>query len=1349
MAKILGLDLGTNSIGWAIVENEEGNFKMIDKGVRIFQEGVKIEKGIEGSKAAERTGYRSARRIKYRRKLRKIQLLEVLTEFEYCPVLTKEDLDNWRYKKIYPKNEAFIEWWKTDDLKNKTPYFYRNLAVTEKLDLNVEEDRFKIGRALYHMAQRRGFLSNRLEGTKESEGAVKKEIAKINEEKGNLTLGQYFYEKYLKGEKIRDTYTSRETHYLDEFMRISDFQNLPDEFIKKAKDAIFYQRPLKSQKGLIGKCVFEKNKPRCQVSRIEFEEYRMLSFLNNIKIKTPEDEKLRFLSEEEKEKAKSQFFRKSKEHFDFEDIAKQLAPKKQYKFYKDSNKNPEDYLFNYSMKTSVSGCPVTSKLIELFGDNIYAFKILHNNQNGNLITIDIDDVWHVLNTFDSEDKLIEFGRAKLKLNNEEVDKFCKIKLKQEYTALSLKAIKKILPYLRKGLIYSHAVFLANMEVVLPAEIWNNEENQLIINNAIFEIIQNHTEENKISEVVNGIIKDYRDQNVSWSKHAEEYFITDIQKKLKRVYGENYYNDLPETKKNSLEKKGWQLLKEQMQKNMGKGEFINISTIKERIITFLFDNFEIDKDKASKLYHPSAIETYKPAEKAKDGKYYLGSPMVSSVKNPMAMRALHQLRKVINQLISEGVIDRHTKINIEMARDLKNANERKGLQDWQREREKTKSNYAEKIKAHFKQNGKNLEPSADDILKYQLWEEQHHKCVYTGDEIAISDFLGADPKYDIEHTIPRSISFDNSQENKTLCQNRYNRAIKKNKIPYELQNHDEILDRIKHWKKDYEKIKLQIEGTIKQAKSAGDKNQKDKAIQRRHRLTYEMNYLRNKYSRFLMKDVPEGFKNSQIVDTGIITKYSRLYLKSVFSKVYTVKGNTVADFRRMWGIQDEYDRKERVNHVHHCIDAATIACITKENYEHLAKYYHDRETSFIKGIKDKPKVPKPWKTFTEDVKNIENEILISHHTPDVLPKQTKKKLRKRGVIEKKPDGSPIIMQGDTARGSLHKETFYGAIEVKQEDKNGKTNKAIKYVVRKPLAELEQSAIKNIVDERVRNIVENGRKKEKLLRKEIENLQTQLKNAEEADEKAINEDIDKLKNQIDDLYCLPNKNGAPIPIRKVRIFQPTVTNPIFLKEHRDKSTTENKPWKEHIHVANDGNYCMAIYEGKDKNGKVKRDFQLANNIGAAEFFKLSVQKDLQSQNLNKIDKLFPEIKLNGKIELPLRGILKIGTMVILWENNPEEVWDLDIKSIKRRLYKVIGLSNQKIKGEKGQIWEFATIVLRFHQEATSAKELKTQDGVFKNDEEYKPQRKLNHNQFNALIEDIDFKISLTGKLIQLSK
>lgn len=535
--KILGLDLGTNSIGWAVVEEEDNQFTLLDKGVRIFQEGVKIEKGNESSKAAERTTYRSARRLKYRRKLRKIEVLKVLSEYGYCPRLTDEELNEWRYNKVYPENIQFRNWWLTDNQGNKddrikqrkNPYYYRHLAITEKLDLSIECDRYILGRAFYHMTQRRGFLSNRLEGTKESDGAVKKAIDELSEAKGDKTLGQFFYEKYLTGERIRDQYTHREFHYLDEFERICTFQEIPDELKEKLLRAIFYQRPLKSQKGLIGKCVFEKNKPRCSVSRPEFEEYRMRCFINNIKIKTPYDEKLRPLTNEERGKIIGQFYRQ-KDHFDFEDLAKQVAPKKQCKYFKDRNKYPEDTLFNFSMKTTVSGCPLSARFKELFGSEFLDEHYNYVLDDDGKISEKIIDAWHVLFTFDSDEKLKEFAKAKLGLDEEQSKKFADIRLKQDYASLSLKAINKILPYLREGLIYSHAVFLANMESVLPNEVWNNKENRKLIRSEIYHKINNQNDERQIIEAVNGIIKSARDNNEFWSEEAKSIFKEELIKK---------------------------------------------------------------------------------------------------------------------------------------------------------------------------------------------------------------------------------------------------------------------------------------------------------------------------------------------------------------------------------------------------------------------------------------------------------------------------------------------------------------------------------------------------------------------------------------------------------------------------------------------------------------------------------------------------------------------------------------------------------------------------------------------------------------------------------------------------
>lgn len=155
MAKILGLDLGTNSIGWAIVEKNNSDFTLIDKGVRIFSEGVNIEAktNSESSKAAKRTEFRSSRKLKYRRKIRKIGLLKVLSDNDFCPKLSDIELKDWRYKKIYPQNNEFRIWLCTDNqdnieerkLQNKNPYSYRFKAATESLDLESKKDRYILG----------------------------------------------------------------------------------------------------------------------------------------------------------------------------------------------------------------------------------------------------------------------------------------------------------------------------------------------------------------------------------------------------------------------------------------------------------------------------------------------------------------------------------------------------------------------------------------------------------------------------------------------------------------------------------------------------------------------------------------------------------------------------------------------------------------------------------------------------------------------------------------------------------------------------------------------------------------------------------------------------------------------------------------------------------------------------------------------------------------------------------------------------------------------------------------------------------------------------------------------------
>lgn len=354
--KTLGLDIGTNSIGWGIVD--ESAQKIEKCGVYIFPEGVKKEKGNESSKASERTAFRSARRLKFRRKLRKYETLKVLIKNGMCP-LSLDELEKWRREKIYPTSKDFITWYRTAENKNWEPYFLRKKCVEQKCEP------YEIGRALYHLAQRRGFLSNRKDYSEESENAetkgIKGQMNELTALKGDKTLGQYFYALKQSGEKVRGKYTSRKAHYEEEFYKICEVQKISDSLKEDLFKAIFFQRKLKSQKFLVGKCTFETNKARCPVSHFEFEEFRMLSFINSIRVyrNSGEDEmpglfddlnehypKDHTLTDEEIESIKPLFFR-AKGNFDFKDIAKKVRGKN------------DEWGFNYRDDTNVAGCPVS------------------------------------------------------------------------------------------------------------------------------------------------------------------------------------------------------------------------------------------------------------------------------------------------------------------------------------------------------------------------------------------------------------------------------------------------------------------------------------------------------------------------------------------------------------------------------------------------------------------------------------------------------------------------------------------------------------------------------------------------------------------------------------------------------------------------------------------------------------------------------------------------------------------------------------------------------------------------------------------------------------------------------
>jgi len=851
------------------------------------------------------------------------------------------------------------------------------------------------------------------------------------------------------------------------------------------------------------------------------------------------------------------------------------------------------------MPVSISGCPVITALInalELDSLNDWETELcaVYTKAEGKTTGAIINDIWHALFSFDDEHLLSRWLQSSLQLSEDKAETLAKYRIPQGYASLSLKAINKILPWLKKGLVYSDAVFYANLPEVLPSSIQKNPAKMSEI-------------EENIRIILEDTPKDQKQRESSKVKNITDYLLG-----------------------------------------------------------------VADGVRPQRLYHPSMIETYPAVLPDEKGRIHLGSPRIESVRNPMAMRSLFRLRALLNELLDDGVIDPDTKINIEFARELNDTNMRKAIADLQRENETIRKKDYEEICQIM---GEGYEPTEEDLIKYRLYEEQKHICLYTGKQITPRMFLGNAQIFDIEHTIPRSKGGDDSLANKTLCDSKFNREIKLAKLPSSLEEHDQILQRISNWKDVIESLEIQMSIQRNKARYASSKEEKDSAIRRRHFLRMKRDYWKGKYDRFIMTTVPEGFSNRQGVDIGIIGKYARMYLNTVFKRIYIVKGSTTADFRKAWGLQNEYTKKERVSHSHHCIDAITIACIGKKEYETWAQYMRKEEDyRFGRGVK--PHFDKPWETFTEDVLAISSGLVTSHYSPNNLSKKSKKKIRVRGVIQRNADGTPKYAQGHAARVLLHKDSFYGAIQ-----KDGE----IRYVIRKSIDSIEEKDISKIVDDVVRAKVMEAVAQYGSLKK------------------AVSETIWMNKDK-------------KVPIRKVRIFAPMITSPIALKPHRDPS---NKEYKRNFYVANDSNYCMAIY------GSDKTSFKLINSLSAVNHF-------------NRKPGVWVEpCDEKGRL---LRCVVRPGTMVLFYEKSPEELYSCSQADLSKRLYEVIGLSTQTIQNK----YHYGILTLKHHLEARPSSELKEKKGLWKVGEDIRPIIGINHNQTMFLVENHDFILTVSGRI-----
>lgn len=441
----IGIDVGTNSLGWTVLELDDTNTPIAvqDLGARIFSDGRHPKTGA--SNAEERRGPRGMRRNRDRGLQRKRGLLRELTEFGLMP---------------------------TDDISCKglerlDPWVLRARAMQETLPLH------HVGRALFHLNQRRGFKSNRKTDKAEDTGKVYDAIAKTKEalkEAGVSTLGELFGKPRLEviafnktapkgkgkplpqarvrlrgeGAKMAYDYYPTRALILDEFDKIWEHQaphhpEITEAAHKVLRHRIEYQRPLKPQP--VGKCTLIETQARAPKALPSVQHFRIYSEVNNLTIGQT-GQKSRVLTQEERDIVSKALLhptnKTAKKTFD--QIRKLLDLPNSMRFNLESVKRKD-----------LVGDETAAAVKDSWGPDWY-----------NLTLAEQDEAIEKLLGVEDPKTMLDWLMGTYGFDAETAQIISNARLKDAHGHLSKLAISQILPHLKKGLTYDKAVSAAGL-----------------------------------------------------------------------------------------------------------------------------------------------------------------------------------------------------------------------------------------------------------------------------------------------------------------------------------------------------------------------------------------------------------------------------------------------------------------------------------------------------------------------------------------------------------------------------------------------------------------------------------------------------------------------------------------------------------------------------------------------------------------------------------------------------------------------------------------------------------------------------------------------------------------------
>lgn len=1101
MKRILGLDLGTTSIGWAFVneaEKENEKSTIIKTGVRIIplstDESDDFNKGKSITVNSDRTLKRGARRNLDRYQLRRQELIKILINngiingstvfaengknsthslwkirsksanseipledfarvllsinkkrgyksnrkskdesdgqaidgMEIAKQLYKNDQTPGQYifKQLKQGKKNIPEFYRSD-LKNEfdkiwntqrkyyndilTPEFKEELYGKNKghtwklyekpfkivgLKLKGKRDEIKLKKYelresgitkqlnLEHLAIVLQEINTQINNSSGYLGAISDRSKELYF--NNQTVGQYLYGQIKNNPHIRlKNQVFYRQDYLDEFEKIWETQarfhkELTKELKIEIRDVIiFYQRRLKSQKGLISICELEGEDVEIDNNGIKktktigpraipkssplFQEFKIWQTLNNIEIRNLETREIFVLDKEYKKDLFNELTNKDK--LSASQVLKLLVKKpKQWELNFtdgiDGNKTYSEFYSSFKKISELSGHDIDfskmtfdkiyeslSEIFDIIGINKKILSFNSSLKGKGLVRQPFYELWHLLYSYEGDnsksgnDALYNKLNLKFGISKEYAKPLLNISFQEGYGSLSAKAIKKILPYLKDGHEYSKAAELAG----------------------------------------------YRHSKHSLSKEELENRILDDKLKI--------------LSKNSL-------------------------------------------------------------------------------RNPVVEKVLNQMINVVNAIIEK--YGKPDEIRIELARELKKSAKERAEMTKNINQANTKHDNIRSILKNLYPFNSGVRITRNDIIKYKLYEELKnigYKTIYTNTYIPLEKLFSKE--FDIEHIIPKALLFDDSFSNKTLSSRDFN-LTKSN-----LTGIDAIITKYGKDSQGYADYINRIENLFK-----------NKIISR------------TKYKKLIMKgvEIPDGFIERDLRNSQYIAKKAINILEKVVRKVGSTTGKITNRLREDWQIinvlqelnWEKYktlgltyyetnkegnkipkikDWTKRNDHRHHIMDAITVAFTKQSHVQYLNnlnarrdennKMYNsiygiEQKETFINNGKRLIKPPIPIDQFRLEVKKHLDNTLVSFKTKNKVVTRNINKIKKKVGFNKRIELTP--------RGQLHKETIYGVSKqyVTKEETVG-----TKFDINKIML----VAIKSHRDALLKRLQENGNKPKK--------------------------------------------------------------------------------------------------------------------------------------------------------------------------------------------------------------------------------------------------------------------------------